>query len=84
MRKQTKDEVADWLRNQPPLLTLAEAAKLLRVSIRQVDRYVAEKRLCKAKLGTGRGHRALIPLASVIDFVAEHLQGEGQGGSHGF
>lgn len=57
------------LSTAPELLTRAEVAKLLRVDVRSVDRWVAVGLLQSSKLAAGKSGRRVFSLEDVEDFV---------------
>ena len=54
----------------PELLTAAEAAKALRTSRRNLNRWIASGRLQAVRGGAGGSSRVLVPKAAVAEFLA--------------
>jgi excisionase family DNA binding protein len=63
------DWIQDVVAKLPPLMTVSETAKALRMSARNVSRNVARGRLVTVRTGVGGGSRVLIARAEVARFL---------------
>jgi excisionase family DNA binding protein len=57
----------------PPILSVDETAKVLRISRRTLGKLLALKRIKTIRYTTGGSARVLIPRTSIEAFLAEHL-----------
>ena len=64
---------ASLLDGLPPLLTLREAAQLLRVSTKTISRWIAEGRLRSGRSAHGGSGRVLIARTEVQRFLGDEL-----------
>ncbi len=59
----------DIARELPPVSTLAEAARVTRISTRTLKRHIAAKRLAQIKTGGSRSSRVLVARASLLGLL---------------
>jgi excisionase family DNA binding protein len=65
---------SDWIQDTvgqlPRLVTVAETAEALRMSVRNVHRLVARGRLIAVRAGAGGSSRVLVPRAQIARFLS--------------
>lgn len=67
----SRDRDGDDWGEVPPLLTISEVAKLLRVTTRTIARWQAEGRLRARKLTPGKSGRVVFSRAEIRRFVED-------------
>lgn len=65
---------SDWIQDTvgqlPTLATLAETAEVLRMSVRNIHRLVANSRIIAVRAGAGGSSRVLVPRAQIARFLS--------------
>lgn len=68
------ESLAELARELPATMSKADAAMVLTVSTRTIDRAIARGELRVSKTTNGRAGRVIITRAEVLRWMAEHMQ----------